>query len=269
MSDVYVAMSSAATKCDFVSTALNLFKDKIKAVKSVFVKPNLVSSEPYPTTTDPLVLDAVLSYLSDYDVAVGDGPAFDSIWDRKGNNIIRDHPLVRVCEKHGIEFMNLNKRKYARVKTNSNILSMSAVPSSYDLKISLPVLKSHSVCGLTGAIKNHFGLLKISDRMAMHAKKIDVHKGIAEISLKDKFDIFIVDAVETLIYAQEVRHGGEHAYLGYMLAGVDPVSIDCAGFELLTMVDPQLRDMNVEDIAHIKYAALFGVGSMDYTLTEV
>jgi uncharacterized protein (DUF362 family) len=269
MSDVYVAMSSAGTKCDFVKTALDRFKDKIKAVKSVFVKPNLVSREPYPTTTDPLVLDAVLSYLSDYDVAVGDGPAFDSIWDRKAGNVIRDHPLMCVCQKHGIEFMNLNDREYVQVKTDSNVLSMSAVPSSYDLKISLPVLKSHSVCGLTGAIKNHFGLLKISDRMAMHAKKIDIHKGIAEISLRDKFDIFIVDAVETLIYAQEVRHGGEHAYLGYMLAGVDPVSIDCAGFEFLNMVDPKLKNMNVENIAHIKYAALFGVGSMDYTLMEV
>jgi uncharacterized protein (DUF362 family) len=103
----------------------------------------------------------------------------------------------------------------------------------------------------------------------MHAKKIDIHRGIAEISLKDKFDIFIVDAVETLIYAQEVRHGGKRACLGYMLAGTDPVSIDCAGFDLLNMVDPKLKDMNVENITHIKYAALFGVGSMDYTLTEV
>jgi uncharacterized protein (DUF362 family) len=151
MSDVYVAISSASTKCDFVNTALNLFKDKIKDVKSVFVKPNLVSREPYPTTTDPLVLDAVLSYLSEHDVAVGDGPAFDSIWDKTTGNVIRDHPLVCVCEKHGIEFINLNEQKYVKVKVNSNILSMSAIPSSYDLKISLPVLKSHSVCGLTGA----------------------------------------------------------------------------------------------------------------------
>jgi uncharacterized protein (DUF362 family) len=269
MSDVYVAMSSAATKCDFVETALDRFNNKIKTVKSVFVKPNLVSGEPYPTTTDPLVLDAVLSYLSDYDVAVGDGPALDSTWDGKAGNVIRDHPLMCVCDKHDIEFMNLNDQGYIRVKTDSNVLSMSAVPSSYDLKISLPVLKSHSVCGLTGAIKNHFGLLKISDRMAMHAKKIDIHKGIAEISLRDKFDIFIVDAVETLLHAQEVRHEGEHAYLGYMLAGEDPVSIDCAGFEFLHTVDPNLKNKDVEDIVHIKYAALFGVGSMDYTLMEV
>lgn len=269
MSHVYVEMSSASTKCDFVYTVLNIFKDKIKTFKKVFVKPNVVSSEPYPTTTDPIVLDAVLSYLSNHDVAVGDGPAFDSIWDRKAGNVARDHPLIRVCEQHGIEFMNLNKQKYIGLKTDGTVFSMSAVPNSYDLKISLPVLKRHSVCGLTGAIKNHFGLLKNSDRMAMHAKKIDIHKGIAEISLKGKFDIFIVDAVETLIYAQEVRHGGERAYLGYMLAGADPVSIDCAGFELLAMVDPTLKDINVENIAHIKYAALLGVGSMDYTLTEV
>ncbi len=269
MSHVYIAMSSASTKCDFVYTVLNIFKDKIKTAKRVFVKPNVVSSEPYPTTTDPLVLDAVLSYLSNHDVAVGDGPAFDSIWDRKAGNVARGHPLIRICKQHGIEFMNLNKQKYVRVKTDGNVLSMSAVPSSYDLKISLPVLKSHSICGLTGAIKNHFGLLKNSDRMAMHARKIDIHRGIAEISFKDKFDLFIVDAVETLIHAQEVRHGGERAYLGYMLAGTDPVSIDCAGFELLTMVDPKLRNINVENIAHIKYAALYGAGSRDYTLTEV
>jgi len=37
-------------------------------------------------------------------------------------------------------------------------------------------------------------------------------------------NLFIVDAVQTMVKAQEYRHGGCPAELGLMISGVDPVS---------------------------------------------
>ena len=40
---------------------------------------------------------------------------------------------------------------------------------------------------------------------------------------------------------------------------MDLVSIDCAGFELFEMIDPNFKDVSAESIAHIKYAIILGV----------
>jgi hypothetical protein len=61
-----------------VARALDQFSDKIASATSFFIKPNLVSKEPYPTITDPQLLDTVLESLSDHTQMVGDGPAFDA-----------------------------------------------------------------------------------------------------------------------------------------------------------------------------------------------
>jgi len=53
---------------------------------------------------------------------------------------------------------------------------------------------------------------------------------------------FIVDAIETIIITNEIRYGGKKKYLGYMLAGKDPVSLDIEGLKLLQKIDPNLKD---------------------------
>ena len=78
MSRVIKEKAEGATKYDFVSRALDQFSDEIASATSIFIKPNLVSKEPYPTTTDPQLLDTVLEFLSDHALMVGDGPAFDA-----------------------------------------------------------------------------------------------------------------------------------------------------------------------------------------------
>ena len=265
MSKVFKEKADGATKYDFAARALDQFSDKIASASSIFIKPNLVSKEPYPTTTDPRLLDAVLEYLSDCTLTVGDGPAFDAplnaFFDRKMRGVITHHPLKSVCDEHGVDFVNLNKGPFAKRRSDRGFrISLSTVPGSFDLKISLPVLKTHSICTLTGAVKNQFGLVKPTERVRLHASGVNLHKSIAEAAVLEPFDIFIVDAVETLVNAQELRHGGRNAHLGYVLAGTDPVAIDCAGLELLRMVDRGLAGKTIDTIAHLAFAETYGLG---------
>jgi len=265
MSRVFKETADAATKYDFVTKALDQFSDKIASASSIFVKPNLVSKEPYPTTTDPQLLDTVLKCLPHHDLTVGDGPAFDAplnaFFDRKTRGVTKHHPLKRVCDEHGVDFVNLNKGPFAKRRSDRGFnVSLSTVPESFDLKISLPVLKKHFICTLTGAVKNQFGLVRPAERVRLHASGLNLHKSIAEAAVLEPFDIFIVDAVETLADAQEMRHGGRKAHLGYMLAGTDPVAIDCAGLELLRTVDGRLADKTIGDIPHLAFAESYGLG---------
>ena len=126
------------------------------------------------------------------------------------------------------------------------------------------MLKTHSICTLTGAVKNQFGLVKPIERARLHASGLNLHKGIAEAAALEPFDIFIVDVAETLVNAQELRHGGRKAHLGYVLAGTDPVAIDCAGLELLRTVDSKLAGKTIDDIPHLGFAESYGVGERRY-----
>jgi len=138
----------------------------------------------------------------------------------------------------------------------------------YGFIISLPVLKSHSICGLTGALKNQLGFLSVAEKGQLHWGR-DVHKTIAELNRVVKPDLYVVDAVQTLITTNEVRHGGQPRKLGYMLAGTDPVSLDVAGLELLKEVEPKLRDKHFNDILHLKYAVNLGIGKPRYEIIEL
>jgi uncharacterized protein (DUF362 family) len=89
---------------------------------------------------------------------------------------------------------------------------------------------------------------------------LNLHKSIAEAAVLEPFDIFIVDAVETLVDAQELRYGGRKAHLGYVLAGTDPVAIDCAGLELLRTDDERLAGKTIDNIPYLAFAESYGLG---------
>jgi uncharacterized protein (DUF362 family) len=269
MSDVCIGIESVTTKRGFVRNVFAHYSDTIKSGDTVFVKPNLVSDEPYPTTTDPQVLDVVLSFLSGHKVVVGDGPAYDYSLRGEAGAAARDHPLLTVCRDHGVEWINLNRRRHVNRKAAYGLeLALSDVPRSFDVTISLPVLKRHITCTITGATKNQFGLLDLSARMAMHRGLIDINKGIAAIAALEPCSLFIVDAVETLLVAEEARHGGQKALLGYTLAGTDPVALDSAGFDLLKSLDGSIADKTARDVTHLAYAADCGAGDFEYSFIE-
>ncbi len=236
------------------------------AGKEILVKPNIVSYEPYPTTTHPATLEACLGLLQGFarKVIVADGPAFDA---GDSESIIERHPLKNSCDKFGIAMIDLLSKGTKKVKTRSYELEVSLMAFECDLIISLPVLKSHGICSLTGALKNQLGFLSVAEKRRMHWA-LDVHRVIAELNEVVKPSLYIVDAVQTLINTNEVRHGGRHQALGYMLAGTDPVSLDALGLELLMKVEPRLRGKYPNDILHLGYAIDFAVGQPTYEILE-
>jgi uncharacterized protein (DUF362 family) len=265
MSIVY--WSKTDDRKEFVRRILAIFGSEINQDQTFLIKPNLVSSEPYPTTTHPEVLDAALGFLSGKDVVVADAPAVDAGSSRK---IVENSILKEVCDSYGVSFINLygtQTRKF--VSARGYRFHIFTLPFERDMVISLPVLKTHNQCQMTGALKNQFGYLPRRERILMHLPIKNIHKGIAELNVAAKPDLFIIDAVRTFTSAQEARHGGTISDLGYMLAGTDPVSLDCFGFELLQEVEPTLDGKSPDDILHLKYSVAYQVGSKEFTAEEI
>ena len=234
----------------------------------VFVKPNIVSHEPYPTTTHPQVLASVLDFLLDCrcQIVVADGPAVDA---GDSERIISNHPLRKVCNERGIELQNLHKCGFKKVKAPSMSLEISTLPFECDRIISLPVLKPHKQCQMTGALKNQFGFLHNRERILMHIKLKSLSKAIAEVNSIARSSLFIVDAIQTYTHANERRHGGREVRLGYMLAGEDPVALDSLGLELLKRIETSLHDLCPENVAYLAHAFGLGLGNIKYKVEQV
>jgi len=254
-------------RATFIKTVFERLEVRKEASgKSILLKPNIVSHEPYPTTTHPETIETCVQLLSGIGkkLIVADGPAWDA---GDSASVIDGHPLKKTCDALGVTIADLIGEGSRKVKTRSYELAVSEMAFEYDYIISLPVLKSHGM-GLTGALKNQFGFVQSEEKLRSHRVR-DMNAVIAEINEVFRPSLYIVDAVQTMVVTNEVRHGGEPHDLGYLLAGTDPVSLDAAGLELLKEVEPKLDGKRLEDIHHVKHAAGLGVGEERYEIVEV
>jgi uncharacterized protein (DUF362 family) len=103
----------------------------------------------------------------------------------------------------------------------------------------------------------------------LYTKIKDIHQTIAEVNLIIRPRISIVDAIEVMIGANERRHGGKVGFLGYMIAGMDPVSVDSFCLQLMKEVDSNLTNVEPRDVKYLRLAEELGVGSTKYSAVEV
>jgi uncharacterized protein (DUF362 family) len=262
-----VYFSENCSRQHFVSKIMEIYESPLQKAKKIFVKPNIVSYEAYPTTTHREVLEAILKRLSGHEIVVGDAPAIDA---GRSNKILQKSPLKKVCDAYGVELVNLYSEKMKTVRSSRDYkIKVSTLPLSCDFVISIPVLKVHGTVGLSGALKNQFGYLSKKDRLLMHCKVKSIDKGIAEVNVAVSTNLFIVDGVETMIKAQECRHGGCPAQLNVMMAGNDPVSLDLFGLQLLKRLEPKFEDKKNQAMRYIEYAASYGLGIKDFEVKSI
>ena len=262
-----VYFSEGGDRERFVDRVFGVFAESLRAAKKVFVKPNVVSYEPYPTTTHPEMLEAVLKQLGGCEFAVGDAPAIDA---GRSGEILQKSPLNEVCSRYGVKLLNLYSEKMKTVHGPRGYrVKVSTLPLACDFVISLPVLKVHGMVGLSGALKNQFGYLSKQDRLLMHCKIKSIYKGIAEVNVAVPTNLFIIDAVETMIKAQECRHGGCPAKLDTMIAGTDPVSLDLFGLQILQKLEPEFEHVKNQALKYIELASDYGLGIKDFGTKEV
>jgi uncharacterized protein (DUF362 family) len=198
---------------------------------------------------------------------VGDAPAIDA---GRSSRILQKSPLNKVCEHYSVKLVNLYSEKMKTIQSSRGYkVKVSILPLDCDFVISIPVLKVHGMVGLSGALKNQFGYLSRQDRLLMHCKVKSIDKGIAEVNAAVPTNLFIIDAVETMIKAQECRHGGCPAKLNTMIAGTDPVSLDLFGLQLLRGLEPEFEYKKNQSLKYIEFASDYGLGMKEFTANEV
>lgn len=208
---------------------------------AVLVKPNLVNASPFPVTTAPECVEAVIEYVracSKATIVVGEGCGdasleTDEVFDRLG--------YWEMARRLGVELIDLNHAPLAKLEdpgcTVFPEMYLPEIALSHYL-ISVPVLKVHSYSQVTGTLKNMMGLVPpryYSGRFGTWKKATfhgKMHRSIVELNRYRTPDLSLLDATVGLA---EYHLGGAQCDPppGKLIAGFDPVQVDRRGAELL------------------------------------
>jgi len=232
-----------------------VWKNNMLVGKNVFVKVNLISSEFVPgQCTSPLVLDEVLKEITErgYDVVLGDA---DLAAARQCDKAAEVWGHKRLAEKYQARFQNLSKDELINVKIDGEIFKTLAIPKTVyeaDHIISLPVMKTHCLTGITCALKHFWGVVP----RVRHQYHLVVNEAIADITqfVKPKLAFTIADG--TVAMEGDGPRTGRPKICDLIMSSKDPVALDTAVASYMGMPTPN----------HVITAFKRGTGTLRYVL---
>ncbi len=133
--------------------------------------------------------------------------------------------------------------------------------------INLPILKDHGIAGVSGALKNNFGLVHNPNKFHLNGCDPHVAEVNAQAPVRGKQRLVICDALRVQINGGPAYHpAGAQLYERILLA-TDPVALDVVAWGLLEALRkkrklPTLAADRRKPI-HIAGAARLGLGVMD------
>lgn len=224
---------------------------------SLFVKLNCMSGEPVPgTCTSPWVVDGFLakvrSEMPALKIYLGDADGYSV---KQVEDYMKNWHVDKLCAKYDAIPVNLSKAK-ARCVNVGPVLGEHNMPEillEADQLVTLPVVKTHCLTRMTGALKNQWGLLpKI--RYQFHPV---VHQAIAE--LNQFFDKMIF-AVADMTISQEGPgpRCGIPRVMDTILASRDRVALDAAAAWYI--------GLGPENVPTIEECERLGVGTSTFEL---
>jgi len=236
-----------------VPLALKELDIKVRG-RSVVIKPNLIANRPYPVTTPPDTVGALLDYFREgNELIVAEGSGFGDT-----REIFRDRGYERLAERYGARLVDLNRDEFEVVELpKAKVLRRFELPLTLKgaYLISAAVLKRHSIARVTLSVKNMLGATIGRDKGRFHRLGID--ESIVDICLYRKPDLAVIDGRVGL--SSEL--GGETKKFGVMIFSEDPVAADAVGTKILGIEPSRVR--------HLKLAQEAGLGVCDLEKIEV
>ena len=199
----------------------------------VLLKPNFNSQDPYPGSTDPAFLRAVVELLLETGAKVTIGESSGGIW-KPTRKVFRKVGMFELARDLGVELVAFDDKPddWVRVKVNGDYLSSVFMPrSAYeaDKIVYLPLMKTHIRGRFSGALKLAVGFVHPGELRALHARYLE--RKIAEISLCWQPNLVIMDGRKTFVSGGPDK--GQLEKPGVVLASGDLVAIDVEAIKVL------------------------------------
>lgn len=154
----------------------------------------------------------------------------------------QDHTTDGYRKLSNISYPCFTTEKGNRIELKEGIWNGNQYTQNLKL-INVPVLKHHNGCGITGALKNFYGVLSMEDgrKGERHYKKLGIHCGEMISNIRTPV-LNILDCIWVTQVAWAGYPPENTTRLNQLLASVDPVALDYwAAKHLLYPIDKNRR----------------------------
>ncbi|HBP37733.1 MAG TPA: hypothetical protein DD640_03140, partial [Clostridiales bacterium] len=227
--------------------------------EKILIKPNLLAAVPpeRATTPHPSVFQALIRSLQDLglNLSYGDSPPLDSM-----SRAAKISGLAAVAEKSGVAAADFDTAVDTLFPDGKSLkqLPLAAGVAAADGLVSLAKLKTHALTGMTGALKNQFGVIPGQQKLLYHVRlknPEDFAQMLVDINLCLQPRLFVLDAIMAM--EGNGPRNGTPKPMNVLLFSTDPVALDATVCRLIDL-DPELVETLV-------YGEKFGLG----TYTEI
>jgi uncharacterized protein (DUF362 family) len=249
-----------------VFKSLNLIGGINRAVSEgdkVLIKPNAGSETTWEkgAVTNPYVVEAVTKKVFEagaQDVIIGEASQIGT--DTK--KVFEINNYTEIAENTGAKLVDLNEEEHVSVAVEGKLLKKVRVFKAAldcDVIISVPVVKTHVLTGITLSLKNMKGVIPVSEKKKFHLLGLD--NAIADLQLAVKPDLTVVDCLLAMGGLGAPVHLSKPVEPGLVLAGFNPVMVDAITCKVI--------GISPYDIKHLVYANEHNLGSLDISDVEL
>jgi uncharacterized protein (DUF362 family) len=245
------------------------FDRVIEPGDKVTIKPNLNTADPYPASSDPVFIKALGELI--LEAGASKLEIIDSSTLRLSTrSVAQKIGLDIVADELDADLIFLDEHEWVKVRfpRGKYIKGGSIGKPLLDIQklVLAPCLKTHFLAGYTGSMKLFVGWIKHSQRIRMHARRLQPK--IADLASYFNPDLIVMDARTCFVTGGPAS--GTCSTPGVILASGDMVSIDVEGVKIIQCCNAKNKlDMDVWDIPQIKHAVEIGIGAKSDSEIEV
>jgi len=241
-----------------VKEALRLIGDfEVNNQTKILIKPELLAPT-YPYTavnTNPKTLDAVIQILIEKSALPENITVAEQVPGGKGELAALKSGIGEVCMKHKVNMIDFSATEFEEKTVGEIKFEISKELSKNDLIINVPVLKTHQLLSIAGAVENLSRVLSLKNFEELQmTNPID-----ALASLPAALPKIITIGDGTIGQQGNAPKMGEPAFLNIILASKDPVALDKV-FQEMYQLKPAF---------YIEAAGKLGIGETDMSKIKI
>jgi uncharacterized protein (DUF362 family) len=253
---------------EYAVSLIGGFEKVIDKGDTVLLKPNYNTADPFPGSSDPNFIKAVIELLYEAGagkIVVGERSAYPDTW-----KVLETSGVVKAAEQAGAEVRVFGRNGWGAIFDRKAWRTTKVPRGRYLRKVSIareafeigkivyvPLIKTHHAADFTGAIKLSMGLVKpFFDQIGLHVRHL--REKLAELTLVVKPDLIITDARKVFITGGPAK--GQMQMPNLILASGNQLAIDVEGVKILQSYPGNDLKGDLWNLVQIKHAVELGEG---------
>lgn len=234
------------------------FEKIVSGGETVLVKPNYNTADPYPGSSEPAFVRAVIELLREHGagkITIGESTAY-----LRHRRVLEEAGLLAMAHELSVPVIVYDEDGWERVRVNGRYLRRLKVARAlrrFDRLVYVCCPKTHHAAKFTGSLKLGMGLIGQLDRLRMHLRYLQ--EKIAEMNLAFAPDLILADMRRTFITGGPAK--GELREPGLILASGDRVALDVEAIKIIQSYPGHELPGDPWALPQISHAAALGIGA--------